>query len=393
MFNNNSLRKVLNVTLATHHTSVSTFGLFSSRWNCLSRRCYATVVTKTTTANTNTTITNNHSQQQIDIQQTPILNSSTKIQISKSGKIYTETNLTPGLQKFLEKSRIINRELAKSGTPENKDTKLDNDTDAHLQTLLLRSVTHASYGTGKVRSQERLSFIGSFVLNMVLTEIISQKYMVNQNNCGRENFNTVNLIKSIYNNRSFLAFIVANQYWNLSNQYNNKTVENDTKLNKSLNQIGTKYNITDLNDNIIEVDNEHYTLRVVGWNEMSFKSQVEILSNTVNAIIGTIYSKCGLQVAREFIEEEIIKERPAVVYKKLLLLDEPQMVLNDLASSQYYASIKFIEEYVKANNCHKCTIYVKQNVIGDANAKDNFKAKKLACFDGLMRFQSMIPSY
>src|SRR3989338_11306297 len=174
-------------------------------------------------------------------EQQPILNSTLKTQISKSGKLYNENEMTPGLEQFIEKSRIIRRELQKSPFSSsdsnnideiNENTKLQNDTDASLKTLLIRSVTHASYGTGKVRSQERLSFIGSFVLNMILTEIISQKYMVNSNetNCGRENFNTVNLIKSIYNNRSFLAFIVANQYWNLSNQYKNDIFSNDNHI-------------------------------------------------------------------------------------------------------------------------------------------------------------------
>ncbi|KAG2383590.1 hypothetical protein C9374_004261 [Naegleria lovaniensis] len=233
-----------------------------------------------------------------------------------------------------------------------------------------------------------------------------------QYNSGRERFSTASLLKALYNNRSYLAFVVANEYWNFCNHQDGSNPLDKTPIRfKNMHQQVVKYPssqpmipFTIMNDktrmneghslnSTIFIENEHYTLKCVRWNEMSTKSQREITSNAVLAIIGSLYAKCGLSVAREFIEEEIIRDRPSQVFKKLLFLDEPQMVLSDLVGSYYHYNMKYVEEYVKSMNCFKCTLYVKNRVIGDANAKDAFKAKKLACFDGLMRLQAMIPNY
>nr|CAG4714932.1 unnamed protein product [Naegleria fowleri] len=366
-----------------------------------------------------------------------------KTQFSKSGKIYNELDYTPGLQALISKSRILQRELNKSMSTVTTNTKVQYDTDASLRTLLIRSITHASFGSGKVRTHDRLAYMGQHVLDLVLTEIISHKYMshvkggnsqspstillgntitnsgglfidvdsphAEQVNSGRERYSTASLLKAIYNNRSYLAFVVANEYWNFCNHHDGASNDKTPLVRfKNMHQQVVKYpssqpNVipftmntqTTMNEtsNTCFIENEHYTLRCVNWNEMTTKGQREITSNAVLAIIGSLYAKCGLSVAREFIEEEIIRDRPSQVFKKLLFLDEPQLVLSDLVGSYYHYNMKFVEEYVKSTNCFKCTLFVKHRVIGDANAKDAFKARKLACFDGLMRLQSMIPNY
>ncbi|KAG2383589.1 hypothetical protein C9374_004260 [Naegleria lovaniensis] len=66
------------------------------------------------------------------------------------------------------------------------NTKIQNDTDASLRTLLIRSITHGSFGSGKVRTHDRLAYMGQYVLDMVLTEIISHKYMSHVRNFNIE---------------------------------------------------------------------------------------------------------------------------------------------------------------------------------------------------------------
>jgi len=317
---------------------------------------------------------------------------------SKSGRIYDEEDFTPGLQAFVSKSKMLTRLLMDDNSESKQFTKLEHDTDASLHTLLIRSVTHASFGTGKVRTQDRLAFIGSHVLDLVLTEIISDKYMprikygteseVEYSNAGRESMRTVHLVKAIYSNKSFLPFIVANQYWDLSGIASDKKIPNDMKR---LHQTSIKY--PSKNDPTIIHENEHYTIRAVGWNEMSAKSQRQILSNAIYGIIGSIFSKNGLKAAREFVEQEILKERPSEVFRKLLHLDDPQTVLNDIIQAQYQTSVRFVEEFDKQNNCFKCSLFLKSQIIGEANAKDSIKARKLACFDGMMRLQTMVPNH
>ncbi|KAL9653698.1 hypothetical protein ABK040_014644 [Willaertia magna] len=96
------------------------------------------------------------------------------------------------------------------------NTKFINDTDATLKTLLIIFLTHISYGSGKVRSNDRLPYI------------------------------VIQLIKGIYSNKSFLSFIVANDYLNLLNHSEN-TLQNNTLQNNSLQNILFKSSIVFLN--------------------------------------------------------------------------------------------------------------------------------------------------
>ncbi|KAL9653628.1 hypothetical protein ABK040_009105 [Willaertia magna] len=163
-----------------------------------------------------------------------------------SGKIYNEKEFTIGLQQLIQKSHVLSRELKREEEELQKtlqnslqnntqqsnkkeiNTKFINDTDATLKTLLIRSVTHISYGSGKVRSNDRLPYVGDIILDLILDEYLINKYLLNE-----KNIKVIQLIKGIYSNKSFLSFIVANDYLNLLNHSEN-TLQNNTLQNNSL---------------------------------------------------------------------------------------------------------------------------------------------------------------
>ncbi|KAL9656595.1 hypothetical protein ABK040_016620 [Willaertia magna] len=301
-----------------------------------------------------------------------------------SGKIYNEKEFTIGLQQLIQKSHVLSRELKReeeelqntlqnslqNNTQESNkkeiNTKFINDTDATLKTLLIRSVTHISYGSGKVRSNDRLPYI------------------------------VIQLIKGIYSNKSFLSFIVANDYLNLlnhsENTLQNNTLQNNSLQNNNLQQTRLNLKMNHLK-NMYQKKNEHFTLRIYGWNEMTLNSKHLILSNVILSLIGSIYLKCGINICKEFIEEIIIKELPNIIFKKLLLLDEPYLILSDIIFSMYKTTLKSHEEFIEELNCYKCNLFIRNQIIGSSNAKDLVKARKLAAFDGLMNLQSLVPNF
>ncbi|KAL9643719.1 hypothetical protein ABK040_016165 [Willaertia magna] len=326
-----------------------------------------------------------------------------------SGKIYNEKEFTIGLQQLIQKSHVLSRELKReeeelqntlqnslqNNTQESNkkeiNTKFINDTDATLKTLLIRSVTHISYGSGKVRSNDRLPYIGNFILDLILNEYLINKYLLNE-----KNIKVIQLIKGIYSNKSFLSFIVANDYLNLlnhsENTLQNNTLQNNSLQNNNLQQTRLNLKMNHLK-NMYQKKNEHFTLRIYGWNEMTLNSKHLILSNVILSLIGSIYLKCGINICKEFIEEIIIKELPNIIFKKLLLLDEPYLILSDIIFSMYNTTLKSHEEFIEELNCYKCNLFIRNQIIGSSNAKDLVKARKLAAFDGLMNLQSLVPNF
>jgi dsRNA-specific ribonuclease len=238
-----------------------------------------------------------------------------------------------------------------------------------------------------------------------------------------QKLNDLYLSKAFYINDSFLAFIVGNSYWDLSGVYHQFYNQNEEELkeeeNKSMNMNNNnnKLMLKTVNYKKIELrkgkrEKEHETIRVTDWNRMSIFKQKKILSQSVLAIIGAIYSKCGPEIARQFIEEQIIRETPFEIYMKLIELNEHEQVLEDLVYAQYHRkALRCVTQ--EQNGLSKCTFYLKNRIIGEstggAASNTNHSSslmvdengfgisesavKKLAAFDALTRYQSKLPNY
>lgn len=153
--------------------------------------------------------------------------------VSISGKVYPE-EITPKMKELIE-----NLEL-----PVEPNS-------------LLSAMCHPSYGYSKIKNNQRLSFIGSSVLQFCVAEELSNIYK-------DEASSNLDLFTSLYSTHSILY------------------------------SIGKSFKLEEC-------------ILIYGYNELSLKKKKEAISDCLLAMIGAVYDHNGLEKTKKFIHEKIIR--------------------------------------------------------------------------------------
>ena len=245
---------------------------------------------------------------------------------SITGRIYSSAEPTVGLKKLIEQFPILNN---------------------NIEQELTRAVTHVSFGSGKVATNETMSFMGKRVLDLFITESVLQKYPL----CGHVNMRTLKLIRAIYTNESHLAYIVADQNWKMD---------------------------------------AGETMRVYGWEQFKWEKRKQLIANVVYSIVAAVYSTMGPSAARQFIQTSILTDIPTNILQKLIQLKQPVTVFEDIIGAQLQTIPRVIEEQQQG---FTCSYFVNLELVGYATADDPSKARKLAAMNGLFQMTGKLPQH
>jgi dsRNA-specific ribonuclease len=251
--------------------------------------------------------------------------------ISIAGKVYFAKEITAGLSKLIEALPMLQQ--------------LSTERDLEL---LTRAVTHKSYGTGKVPTNENMAFLGKYILDAYVLELVIRKYPLG----GLTTIRTLKLLRAVYTNRSYLGWIVADKMWKID-------------------------------------PNE--TLRTYGWEYFSLYKQKDELANMVYSLIAAVYSAKGPSVAQSFIQQYIVTEIPKKILDQLVQLPEHTEVFEDLIEAHLHSIPRVVEELDEVQRHYVCSYFIGLDLIGYATADSPDKAKTLAAMNGLFQIIAKTP--
>jgi dsRNA-specific ribonuclease len=270
---------------------------------------------------------------------------------SVRGRVYTNT-LTPGLEQTLQNVSGFNEFF---------------QTEDEIQTLI-QAVTHKSYGTGKVETNERLTFLGKYVLDMFVGQLLTDKYIPPQpENPAKEtdltnvSSITLSIMRALYTNKAYLAIEIASKSWKWADQR-------------------------------AHFDKADETLRIFGYDAFTTRSRIETIGEAVMAVVGAVYWCRGPSWAKRFIEDFIVTDIPKNVFAQLIKCKLHEQVLSEVLQAHLFKAPKKIEERISVDN-YKCSFFIGMEMIGFATADNAEAARNLAALNGLTQLSRRISNY